>query len=61
MSQDKKEFPLPTSIVDQENRKTANHLPKFFRSDSNKKFLGGTLDPLNRPGKLERINAYIGY
>jgi hypothetical protein len=54
------EFSIPASLEDQQNRKTARHLPRFFRTDSNKKFLGGTLDPLTQPGKLTRINGYVG-
>jgi hypothetical protein len=54
------EFSIPTSIDDQNKRQTARHLPAFFRTDQNKKFLGGTLDTLTQPGKLDRINAYIG-
>ena len=54
------EFPLVTGLESQAVRRTARHLPGFFRTDSNKKFLGGTLDPLTQPGKLTRINSYIG-
>lgn len=54
------EFPLITGLESQSIRQTARHLPGFFRTDSNKKFLGGTLDPLTQPGKLTRINSYIG-
>jgi len=54
------EFPLVTGLESQTVRQTARHLPGFFRTDSNKKFLGGTLDPLTQPGKLTRINSYIG-
>ena len=54
------EFPLVTGLESQTIRQTARHLPGFFRTDSNKKFLGGTLDPLTQPGKLTRINSYVG-
>ena len=54
------EFPLTTGLESQIKRQTARHLPNFFRTDPNKKFLGGTLDPLTQPGKLTRINSYIG-
>jgi len=54
------EFPLPLGLEDQSKRQTARHLPKFFRTTANQKFLGGTLDPLTQPGKLGRINAYVG-
>jgi hypothetical protein len=54
------EFPLVTGLESQTTRQTARHLPGFFRTDANKKFLGGTLDPLTQPGKLTRINSYVG-
>jgi hypothetical protein len=54
------EFPINVGPESKTDRKTAQHLPSFFRTDSNKKFLGGTLDPLTQPGKLTRINSYIG-
>ena len=54
------EFPLVTGLESQTIRQTARHLPGFFRTDSNKKFLGGTLDPLTQPGKLTRISSYVG-
>ena len=54
------EFPINVGPESKTDRKTAQHLPSFFRTDANKKFLGGTLDPLTQPGKLTRINSYIG-
>jgi hypothetical protein len=59
MTQKNNEFSLPVGN-DQNKRETARHLPSFFRTDTNKKFLGGTLDPLTQPGKLDRINAFVG-
>jgi hypothetical protein len=60
MSDNNQEYPLPVTLDDQTTRQTARHLPAFFRTDSNKKFLGSTLDPLTQPGKYSRINSYIG-
>jgi len=54
------EYPLPVSIDDQNTRQSARHLPRFFRSEQNEKFLSGVLDPLLQPGKLDRINGYVG-
>lgn len=54
------DFPLPANGQDLDKRETAQHLPRFFRSDANQKFLGGTLDRLTQPGKLSRINGYVG-
>ena len=61
MAQDNEnEFPLPNKKEGEEKRQTARHLPRFFRTNTNQKFLGGTMDPLMQPGKLTRINAYAG-
>jgi hypothetical protein len=60
MSDNNQEYPLPATLDDQATRQTARHLPAFFRTDSNKKFLGSTLDPLTQPGKYTRINSYVG-
>ena len=60
MAEDQNEYPLPTTIADQNKRESARHLPRFFRTDQNSKFLSGVLDPLIQPGKLTRINTYVG-
>jgi hypothetical protein len=61
MAQDNEnEFPLPNKKEGQEKRQAARHLPRFFRTDDNKKFLGGSIDPFIQPGKLSRINSYVG-
>ena len=43
-----------------ELRRTVQHLPAFYRTDANERFLGSTLDPLVQKGSLERIDGYIG-
>lgn len=54
----KDEMSLP---VDNNNtEKSHNFLPKYFRSDANKKFLSSTVDQFITPGKLEKINSYAG-
>ena len=55
---DQNESGLPLSSAD--NRDSANLLPRFFRTDSNKKFLQATLDQLTQPGAVKKINGYIG-
>jgi len=35
-------------------------LPRYFRTDSNKKFLQATIDQLIQPGTVKKINGYIG-
>ena len=41
-------------------RKSSNHLPKHFRTDTNEQFLSATLDQLIQKGKMNKINGYIG-
>ena len=60
MANDQNENPLPTNLDDQNKRESIRHLPRFFRTDKNAKFLSGVLDPLLQPGKLTRLNTYIG-
>ena len=43
-----------------EYRRTVQHLPAFYRTDTNQRFLSSTLDPLVQKGKLERLDGYIG-
>lgn len=35
-------------------------LPRYYRTDSNKKFLQATVDQLIQPGTVKKINGYIG-
>ena len=39
---------------------TLKFLPAIFQTDTNKKFLGATLDQLTSDADLQRINGYIG-
>ena len=43
-----------------EYRRTVQHLPAFYRTDTNQRFLSSTLDPLVQKGNLERLDGYIG-
>ena len=43
-----------------EYRRTVQHLPAFYRTDSNQRFLSSTLDPLVQKGALERLDGFIG-
>jgi hypothetical protein len=48
-------------VPGQENKITSSDfLPKFFRTQANKKFLQATLDQLIQPGVAEKINGYYG-
>lgn len=52
------EFPLPGDGPGK--RKSEIHLPKYFRTESNTKFLSSTLDQLLQPGVAEKLNGYFG-
>ena len=55
------EFPLPAGTSDTSRTRTsAEHLPRYFRTAHNKKFLGATLDQLLNPGGAEKISSYYG-
>lgn len=41
-------------------RKSEEHLPKYFRTESNKKFLSSTFDQLIQSGDVNIVNGYIG-
>ncbi len=41
-------------------RRTVQHLPAFYRTDTNQRFLSSTLDPLVQKGSLERLDGFIG-
>jgi len=52
------EFPVP--IDGDGRRQSAQHLPRYFRTHTNKKFLGSTFDQLMQPGVAEKLNGYVG-
>ena len=52
------EYPVPGKSSDKKT--TASLLPRYFRTDPNKKFLGSTLDQLTNPGVVEKVNGYVG-
>ena len=43
-----------------ELRRTVQHLPAFYRTDTNQRFLSSTMDALVQKGSLERLDGYIG-
>ena len=55
---DQNDFPLPGGNNDK--RESAFHLPRYFRTETNKKFLSSTFDQLTQPGVVEKINGYFG-
>mgnify|MGYP001106062184 CR=1 FL=1 len=52
------EFPMPGD--NPQDRKSARHLPKYFRTEKNQKFLQSTIDQLLQPGVAEKVNSFVG-
>src|SRR6056300_37707 len=52
------ESPLPTP--NNKKRTASDLIPKFFRTEANKKFLQGTIDQMIQPGVAEKLNGYVG-
>ncbi|SVA95912.1 uncharacterized protein METZ01_LOCUS148766, partial [marine metagenome] len=55
-----KRYEVVTDKEGREYRRTIAHLPNYYRTDANDKFLSSTLDPLVQKGNLKRIDGYIG-
>jgi hypothetical protein len=47
-------------LTNGDDRKTSSLLPRYYRTDSNKKFLSATLDQLTQPGAVKKVTGYIG-
>jgi len=59
MANEQQETNLPGETRD-ERKTSLDLLPKYFRSNTNKKFLAATLDPLIQDGQIEKLNGYLG-
>ena len=55
-----KRYEVVTDKNGREFRRTVAHLPHYYRTDANEKFLSSTLDPAIQKGKLDRLDGYIG-
>ena len=55
---DQNEYPLPAD--GKSERRSESLLPRYFRTEANKKFLQSTLDQLTQPGVAEKLNGYFG-
>jgi hypothetical protein len=55
---DQQEYPLPDGSDDR--RRSSQHLPRYFRTEVNNKFLSSTMDQMIQPGVVENLNGYIG-
>jgi len=52
------EYPIPGR--NDSKRTNSSLLPRYFRTDANKKFIGSTLDQLTSPGVVEKLNGFVG-
>jgi hypothetical protein len=57
-SKDQKEPKLP--IGADNSRSSTSFLPRYFRTSTNQKILGGTIDQMISVGDIDKVNAYIG-
>jgi len=55
---EQEDFPLPAG--NNNSITSATFLPKYFRTDTNRKFLGSTVDQMIQPGVVEKINSFVG-
>jgi len=55
---DQEDFSLPDG--NNSDRSASNFLPKFFRTETNKKFINSTIDQMINPGVVEKIDAFAG-
>jgi hypothetical protein len=46
--------------INPNNNNASNFLPRFYRSDTNKKFTQATLDQLVQPGTVNKVNGFVG-
>ncbi len=58
MASDQNEYGLP--IGKGEKRRTARLLPRYYRTEPNKKFIQATLDQLTQSGTVKKLNGYVG-
>ena len=60
MAYDNGQNDLPLPKGSNQKRTSVEHLPKFFRTEVNNKFLSSTIDQLIQPGAAEKLNGYFG-
>ena len=60
MAYDKNQNQSPVPLSSNESRKSVDLLPKYFRTEANKKILSSTLDQMLQPGVAEKVEGYFG-
>lgn len=58
MAEEQNEYGLP--VGKGEKRRSARLLPRFYRTEPNKKLLQATIDQLTQSGTVKRVNGYVG-
>jgi hypothetical protein len=58
MAEEQNEYGLPLGKDDK--RRSDKLLPRYFRTEPNKKFLQATIDQLTQSGTVRRLNGFIG-
>jgi len=58
MSNNQSENPVP--ISGNQKRKNSELIPRYYRTDTNKKFIQATLDQLTQPGAVKKVTGFIG-
>ena len=56
---DQEDFSIPVPGSNN-NSSSSNFLPKFFRTDINKKFIDATIDQMIKPGVVEKLSGFAG-
>ena len=56
MAQDESGIPVGKDNT----RRSADLLPRYYRTVANKKFLTSTLDQLVQPGAIEKVDGFVG-
>ena len=56
MAQDESGLPINGN----EKRRSADLLPRYFRTVANNKFLTSTIDQMTQPGSIEKVTGFIG-
>lgn len=60
MSYDKNQSQSALPTDENYKRTSSDFLPKYFRTDTNKKFLQSSIDQMISSGTLEKLNSYAG-
>ena len=50
----------PVPVGNGTTRKSADLLPRYYKTSSNRKFLSATIDQLIQPGTVKKLSGYIG-